>query len=392
MNRSSADRPSSLAPRRIAVATVGRSDYGILRPLLTAIEADPRLDLQLIVGAAHLVRGFGSTADEIARDGFVAAAEVDCSLAADRPGSIARAMGLATMGFARAYEEVRPDIVVLLGDRYEMHAAACAAVPFLLPLAHIGGGSTTRGAIDDVFRNSITKLSHIHFCETDEFARQLRAMGETPERIHLTGALGLDNLAALPVLPPAELAARFGCIVDPAPILVTFHPETRAWADTEAHVAALIAALEAQDAPIVFTYPNADTAGQVIIREIEAFARRRPDRVSLVPHFGTAGYFSMMRHARAMVGNSSSGIIEAASFHLPVVDIGRRQEGRLSPRNVIHVAHDAAEIVDGLARATSEAFRRSLDDLVNPYGQGNAAQLMTEVLARAVIDDALVSK
>ncbi len=380
------------AARRIAVVTVGRSDYGIQRPLLQAIRAHPRLELQLIVGAAHLVRGFGDTAGEILRDGFVAAAEVDCSLAADRPGSIARAMGMATMGFARAYEETRPDIIVVLGDRYEMHAAACAAVPFLIPLAHIGGGSTTRGAIDDVFRNSITKLSHLHFCETEEFAGQLQSMGEAPGRIHVTGALGLDNLATLPVLSPAEIAQRFGCITDPAPLLVTFHPETRAWAETGDHVAALLAALDAQPAPIVFTYPNADTAGQVVIREIEAFARRHPDRVSLVPHFGTVGYFSMMRHARAMIGNSSSGIIEAASFRLPVVDIGRRQEGRLRPRNVIHAGHDAAAIGAAIARATSDDFRRSLDDLVNPYGLGDAARRMVEVLDRMVIDDALVVK
>lgn len=385
-------RPEVTAPRRIAVVTVGRSDYGILRPLLRAIDAHPRLELKLIVAAAHLVAGFGDTASEIARDGFAAAAEVECTLAADRPGSLARAMGLATIGFARAYEDTRPDIVVLLGDRYEMHAAASAAVPFLVPLAHIGGGSTTRGAIDDVFRNSITKLSHLHFCETEEFGRQLQALGETPERIHLTGALGLDNLAGLPVLTPAELNARFGCIVDPAPILVTFHPETRAWEETEAHVASLLAALEAQPAPIVFTYPNADTAGQVIIREIEAFARRHPQRVSLVPHFGTAGYFSMMRHARAMVGNSSSGIIEAASFRLPVVDIGRRQEGRLAPRNVIHAPHDAAAIGAALARATSEAFRRSLDDLVSPYGRGDAARRIVEVLDGVTLDDGLLVK
>ncbi len=383
---------SSDAARRIAVVTVGRSDYGIQRPLLQAIEAHPRLELQLIVGAAHLVRGFGNTADEITRDGFTAATEVDCSLAADRPGSIARAMGMATMGFARAYEETRPDIIVVLGDRYEMHAAACAAVPFLIPLAHIGGGSTTRGAIDDVFRNSITKLSHLHFCETEEFARQLQAMGEVADRIHLTGALGLDNLRDLPVLSPAEIATRFGCLADPAPLLVTFHPETRNWAQTDAHIAALLSALEAQAAPIVFTYPNADTAGQVIIREIERFARSYPDRVSLVPHFGTVGYFSMMRHARAMIGNSSSGIIEAASFHLQVFDIGRRQEGRLAPRNVIHAGHDAADIGAAIAQATSDAFRRSLADLVNPYGRGDAARRMVEVLDRIVIDDALVVK
>ncbi|HZT52547.1 MAG TPA: UDP-N-acetylglucosamine 2-epimerase [Stellaceae bacterium] len=380
------------ARRRIAVVTVARSDYGIYRPLLRAIAADPELELALIVGAAHLTRTFGETLGEIEADGLAPVARVDCTLAGDSPGSVARSMALATLGFAAAYESLRPHLLVVLGDRYEMHAAAVAAVPFLLPTAHIAGGAVTRGAFDDGLRHSISKLSHLHFPETSQQGERLARLGEEPWRIHVSGSLSIDNLKAIRPLSLAELNSRFGLALTVRPLLVTFHPVTREYRSTAQYADDLMAALADQALPILFTYPNADTAGTQIIERIERFVRANPERAVAVPNLGTEGYFGAMANAAAMVGNSSSGIIEAASFALPVVNIGRRQEGRPAPRNVITCGHAAREIRDAIARALDPRFRAGLAGLVNPYGDGNAAPRIHAVLRTVPLDERLINK
>ncbi len=370
--------------RRICVVTVARSDYGILRPLLRCIEEASDLDLLLVAGGMHLAPEFGDTITEIRADGFEIAQTAEFLLPSDRPGDIARSMGRGTIRFAEAYEQLRPDLLVVLGDRFEMQAAALAAVPFLIPIAHIAGGALSGGAIDDAFRHAITKLSSLHFVETETYRRRVVQMGEEPWRVHLTGALGLDNLNAVDRLSLKELNRRFDLQLEKGdpPLLVTFHPVTREYSETRRHMEDLLAALDAWGHPIVFTYPNADTNGRVIIDMIEAFLHERP-RARCVPHFGTQGYFSLMAQAAAMVGNSSSGIVEAASFKLPVVDIGTRQQGRLAPENVIHTGAGRDEILDGIRRATAPTFRDGLQALVNPYGDGRAAGRMVDVL-RAV--------
>lgn len=380
------------ARRRVAVVSVARSDYGLYRPLLRAIVADDGLELALIVGASHLTRTFGDTLAEITADGYAPAARVDCTLASNSPASIARSMGLATLGFAGAYERLSPDMLVVLGDRYEMHAAAVAAVPFLLPIMHIAGGAVTRGAIDDGLRHSISKLSHLHFPETDEQGARLERLGEESWRIHASGSLSIDNLKSTRRLSLAEMNARFGLDLHQRPLLVTFHPVTRAYHQTAEYADALMAALARQTLPVLFTYPNADTAGRCIIERIEAFVRARPQTAFAVPNLGTEGYFSAMANARAMVGNSSSGIIEAASFALPVVNIGRRQEGRTAPRNVIGCEHDADAIGAAIARATEPSFADGFKGLVNPYGDGNAAPRIVSVLRTVTLDDGLLDK
>lgn len=372
---------SRQATRKIGVVTVARSDYGIYRPLLRRLDAAPDLTPQLVVAGMHLAPEFGDTRAEILADGFVPAAEVDFSLAGDRPGSLARAMGLGTIGFAQALETLRPDILVVLGDRFEMHAAAVAAQPFLIPVAHIAGGALTGGAIDDSFRHSMTKLASLHFPEIEIYGARIRQMGEPPNRIHVTGSLGLDNLAELDLLCLDTINERFGLALEAEkpPLLVTFHPVTREFENTEAHMEALLQALATADYPVVFTYPNADTKGRLVMAMIEAFVEAHP-RCHRVAHFGSQGYFSLMAHAAAMVGNSSSGIIEAASFRLPVVNVGSRQDGRFAPENVIHVGTTSADILAGIRRATDPAFRDGLEQLANPYGDGRAADRMVEVL------------
>lgn len=367
--------------RRIGVVTVARSDYGILRPLLRRIDQAPNLELSLVAGGMHLAPEFGNTIDEIVTDGFEIAHSAEFLSPSDRPGDIARSMGRGTIRFAEAYERLRPDLLVVLGDRFEMQAAALAAVPFLIPIAHIAGGALSGGAIDDAFRHAITKLSSLHFVETEPYAKRVVQMGEEPWRVHTTGALGLDNLNEVERLSLDELNRRFdlGLDADDPPLLVTFHPVTREYAETRRYMEALLAALEACSHPLVFTYPNADTNGRVIIEMIEAFVQDHP-RARCVPHFGTVGYFSLMKHAAAMVGNSSSGIVEAASFKLPVVNIGTRQAGRLAPGNVVTTGSGRDEILDGIRKATAPDFRDGLKALVNPYGDGRAAERMVEVL------------
>ncbi len=375
--------------RRICVVTVARSDYGILRPLLRRIDEAPDLELSLVAAGTHLAPEFGNTIEEIRGDGFEIALTVDLSLASDRPGGIARSMGLGTIGFAQAYEQLRPDLLVVLGDRFEMQAAALAAVPFLIPIAHIAGGALSGGAIDDAFRHAITKLSNLHFVETEDYARRVVQMGEEPWRVHCTGALGLDNLNEIERLSLDDLDRRFDLELEAGepPLLVTFHPVTREYKETRRYMEALLAALEDCGRPLVFTYPNADTNGRVIIEMIERFLRDCP-RARCVPHFGTVGYFRLMSQAAAMVGNSSSGIVEAASFKLPVVNIGTRQLGRLAPENVVATGYGRDDILEGIHRVTSPDFRNGLKTLVNPYGDGHAAERMVEVLRTVALDEA----
>ena len=380
-----------MSPRRIAVITTARSEYGLYRPLLRAIEARPGLKLQLVAAASHLDPRFG-TVQEIEADGFVPAARIEASLEGDDPAAVAEVMARTAAGVGQAIGKLTPDIVVTLGDRSEMAAAVMAVTPFLIPVAHIAGGAITRGAIDDGFRHAITKLSHLHFPETSLQAQRLARLGEESWRIHVTGSLSIDNAMALEPLDDSQIAAQFGIPPNVPPLIVTLHPETRHFANSANHAHALFAALEGQEGPIVITHPGADAGGQLIIECIEDFVRRHPTKAFSVPHLGTRAYFSLMRRARAMVGNSSSGIIEAASFRLPVVNIGRRQEGRMAPANVIHANFDPAAIGDALIKATSAVFRDSLRTLVNPYGKGDAAQRMVSVLEGVPLNDKLLIK
>lgn len=382
------------SPNKVAVVTVARSDYGILRPLLREIDATPDLVMQLIVGGTHASAEFGKTYSEIIGDGFEAAFEIPATGTTDDAMTMARAMGADISGFAAAFDELRPDIAVLLGDRFEMHGAAATAAVMGIPIAHIAGGTVSRGAIDDLLRNSISKLSSIHFPETEECGLRLRRMGEAPWRIHVTGALGLDNLRLFPRLPIDELNAKFGLALRGAFLLVTFHPVTRETPATQAvHTDAFFRVLEEMPQQLVITYPNADAGHRDIIARQEVLARRHPGRIFSVPNLGTQAYFSLMAHACAMIGNSSSGIVEASSFKLPVVNVGRRQEGRECGANVVHVNCDVDSIREGLRRALSDEFRAIVNAVENPYGNGRAAAKVVEVIRTTnVADEALLIK
>ena len=377
--------------RTIGVVTVSRSDYGIYLPVLRKLQADPELRLYLIVAGTHLSPEFGLTVKSIESDGFDIAERVEMLLSSDTPEGVVKSMGLGVIGFAQSYARFRPDILLVLGDRFEMHAAALAALPFKIPVGHIHGGEITQGAIDDALRHSMTKLSHLHFVATEEYARRIMQMGEEPWRVIVSGAPSLDNLKNVQLLSRKELEALLGFRLDKDPLLVTYHPVTLEYEQTEWQTGELLKALEVFDLPMIFTFPNADVSGRVILNIIKSFVKKYA-RAHLVENLGTQGYFSVMALAAAMVGNSSSGIVEAPSFKLPVVNIGTRQQGRIREKNVLDVGYSHAEIRAAIAKAVSPDFRAGLKDLINPYGAGHAAERIVRKLKEMKPGDELLVK
>jgi UDP-N-acetylglucosamine 2-epimerase (non-hydrolysing)/GDP/UDP-N,N'-diacetylbacillosamine 2-epimerase (hydrolysing) len=377
--------------RTIGVVTVARSDYGIYLPILRMIQRQADLALHLIVSGMHLSPEFGQTITNIKQDGFVIGDQFEMLLSSDSPEGVAKSTGLGVIGFAQSYARLRPDLLLVLGDRTEMLAAAVAALPFNIPLAHIHGGEVTEGAIDEVIRHSITKMSHLHFASTEQYGARLIQMGEERWRVHISGAPGLDNIRTLELYSSSELAEIIGHSFSRAPLLVTFHPVTREVGDTVYHIAELMAALGRVDHPIVFTYPNADTSGRSIIQAIEQFVGEHAN-ATVVANLGTRTYFSLLNCAAAMIGNSSSGIIEAPSFRLPVVNIGNRQQGRVQGRNVINADYDRASILSAIDEATSRSFKATLVDMTNPYGDGTAAERIVDLLRTIPLDNRLLKK
>jgi len=307
------------------------------------------------------------------------------------PEAIAKSTGLGMIGFAQSFARTRPNLLVVLGDRFEMFAAAAAAMPFVVPIVHLYGGESTEWLIDEPIRHSITKMSHLHFTATEAYARRVRQMGEEPWRVTVSGALSLDNLSQIDMLTPDQLEERYGFDLSEPPLLVTFHPVTLEYAQTDQHIGALLGALDDSGRPVIFTYPNADTAGRRIIEGINRYVDEHQNAWA-VDNLGTQGYFSLMTHAATMVGNSSSGIIEAASFKLPVVNIGNRQRGRMHDRNVIDVATTREAIREGIEQAMSNDFRTGLADLINPYGDGTAAEKIVSRLKSVELDQELLLK
>jgi len=377
--------------KRICVVTTSRADYGIYLPVLRQIEKDPSFQLQLLITGSHLSPDFGFTVREIAADGFDTSERVEMLLSSDTPAGISIAMGLGMIGFAQSYARLRPDLLLVLGDRFEMHAAVSAALPFKIPVAHIHGGELSEGAIDDALRHSITKMSHLHFVATEVYAKRVRQMGEEPWRITVSGAPALDNLKTVELLERPEIEERYNLQLEEPFLLVTYHPVTLEFEHVEARVEALLAALADLKMAVVFTYPNADTGSRQIIKAVEDYAGKT-EHAQIVVNLGMQGYFSMMKQAAAMVGNSSSGIIEAASFQLPVVNIGNRQRGRLRAQNVIDVGDNRADISEGIRRALDPEFRSGLANLVNPYGDGIAAERIVARIKSVEFGDQLLTK
>jgi UDP-N-acetylglucosamine 2-epimerase (non-hydrolysing) len=378
-------------PRMIGVVTTSRADYSYYRPILRRIVDTPGLALRLFVTGMHVSETFGLTATAIEQDGFEIAERVDMLVEGDTPADVAASIGAGVIGMSKALARGVPDILLLLGDRFEMLAAAAAALPFTVPLAHIAGGEATEGATDDAVRHALTKMSHLHFVQAPAYGERVIQMGEEPWRVVVAGAASLDNLHGLTLMTRAELERTFGLVLDPAPLVVTFHPPTLEYAQTERQVEALMAALDAAALPVVFTAPNADVHHRPVLEAIDRYVSAHPN-ARLVKSLGTRGYFSLLTLARAVVGNSSSGIVEAATFELPVVDIGNRQGGRIHDRNVIHTPADRAAVLAAIRQATSQTFKASLKGLENPYGIGRAAATIVDTLERTPLGAQLLIK
>ena len=377
--------------RTVAVVTTSRADYSYYRPVMSAIQSSTDLGLRVIVGGMHLSPRFGSTVNAIEQDGFPISDRIEMVMTEDTPASIANSMSAATTGMSQALGRERPDLLLLLGDRFEMLAVAAAALPFAIPIAHIGGGESTYGAMDDSARHAITKLSHLHFVQTPMYRDRVIQMGEEPWRVFVAGAASLDNLRGFTPLTRALLEERVGMDLQEPPLVVTFHPATLEAEQSSSQVAELLAALEVVNDPVVFTAPNADPDHHAIQRAIQQYVAAHGN-ARLVTSLGTEAYFSLLRLASAMVGNSSSGIIEAASFELPVVNVGSRQEGRVHDRNVITVACARDAIERAIRTARSSEFRDTLRGLRNPYGDGRAAETIVHTLRTIDLGPKLLMK
>jgi UDP-hydrolysing UDP-N-acetyl-D-glucosamine 2-epimerase len=378
--------------RHVHVVTSSRADYGIYRSILREIHGSPDLSLGILVTGMHLSPQYGYTVGRIEADEYPIIARIETLLNGDTPESIAKTMALGVAGFAQQFSQNRPDILLVLGDRFEMYTAALAALPFRILVAHVHGGEVTEGAIDDALRHSMTKLSHIHFASTQTYANRIIQLGEQPERVIVSGAPALDNIATLNLLDLSDVKERFKLDFASSPLLVTYHPVTLEYENTEAQINTLLSALQSLDIPIVFSLPNADTGNQIIRQKIDDFIASH-DNAWGVESFGQQAYFSMMFYALAMVGNSSSGIIEAASFNLPVVNIGIRQAGRIRSANVIDCDNTSRSIQDAIQQAIDPTFKASIQNSKNLYQQTSpASHIIVETLKTVPLDGTLIRK
>ncbi|WP_394691594.1 UDP-N-acetylglucosamine 2-epimerase [Hoeflea sp.] len=378
--------------RRIGVVTTARSDYGIYRPVLDVLSKTHGLEYGMFVSGAHLSEQFGMTITEIEAEDRPVWSRISMLDNSDSDEAVARAMGAGVSGFAAAFAEKRPDIVLVLGDRFDMFAAVAASVPLNLPVAHIHGGEVTYGAIDEVFRHAITKMSHLHFPATEEYAARIRQMGEEDWRITVSGAPSLDNLNTGGLHDATALEARFGFSFSPPPLIVTLHSSTRGLEATRADCEEMLAVLAAiDDRSIIFTAPNADPGGLEIRKQVKGFVDEKPN-AHFIESFGSAYYLSALGAAAAVVGNSSSGLIETPSFGLPTVNIGDRQEGRTRARNVIDVPAEQTRIAEAVRKALDPHFRNSLAGLINSYGDGCAASRIVDRLESVELNPKLLAK
>jgi GDP/UDP-N,N'-diacetylbacillosamine 2-epimerase (hydrolysing) len=370
----------SAAARKICVVTGARADYGLLRWVMQGIRDSPGLELQVIATGMHLSPEFGLTFREIERDGFAIDSKIEMLLSADSASALSKSTGLGLIGFGEVLQRLQPDLLFVLGDRFEIFAAAAAATLARIPIAHAHGGETSEGAFDEALRHSITKMSHLHFVAAEAYRKRVIQLGEDPERVFLVGGLGLDNVGKLRLLEREALEAALGFKLGPKNLLITFHPVTLENATSAPQMDALLGALDAlEDTHLIFTLPNADTGGRVLIEMIERFVANRPNACAYAS-LGEQRYLSCIRHVDGVVGNSSSGLIEVPSFKKGTINIGDRQRGRLRAASVIDCAADRQAIDAALQQLYSPEFQSGLAAVRNPYGEGGASARIVPIL------------
>ncbi|HEY6977112.1 MAG TPA: UDP-N-acetylglucosamine 2-epimerase [Chitinophagaceae bacterium] len=367
--------------KKICVATGSRAEYGLLKPLLIEICKQKNWQLQLVVTGMHLSPEFGLTFNEIEKDGFKITKKIEILLSSDSPEGVVKSIGLGAIGFADALKELQPDLVIILGDRFEMLSIAEAALIFKIPVAHLHGGEITEGAYDDSIRHAITKMSHLHFASTEIYKNRIIQMGENPDCVFNVGAIGLDNIKLLTLLSKSDLQKRLNIVFKTHNYLITFHPATLNETTAALEFEQLIAALKKQENSLfIFTKSNADNGGRLINELIDKYVSLRPENSIAFTSLGQQLYLSVMQYMDAVVGNSSSGIIEAASFKVPAINIGDRQKGRIHTNNVVNCKSEQKEIEKAFESVKLPAFKRTLQKIINPYGSGNTASSITKVL------------
>lgn len=373
--------------RKICVVTGSRAEYGLLSSLMSAIMADNELLLQIIATNMHLSPEFGLTYKEIENDGFCIDKKVEMLLSSDTANATTKSVGLATIGFADAYEDLKPDIVLVLGDRFEILAAVSAALFYKIPVAHLHGGEITEGAYDDCIRHAITKLSHLHFTSTEEYSKRVIQLGEQPDRVFNVGALGVENIKKTTLLSKEELEKSLDFRFGDKALLITFHPVTLENSTAEMQCQNLLAALEGlSDYRLIFTYPNSDTDGRIIVALIDQFVKANSERAISFCSLGKVRYLSALQYVTAVVGNSSSGIIEVPSFGIPTLNIGDRQKGRIAAKSVIDCGTSKEEIGRGLQRLLSKPVIEIAQQKQNPYDKADTGDMILAVLRNVSLE------
>jgi UDP-N-acetylglucosamine 2-epimerase (non-hydrolysing)/GDP/UDP-N,N'-diacetylbacillosamine 2-epimerase (hydrolysing) len=375
--------------RKICIVTGTRAEYGLLSRLMKLINDSSETQLQIIATNMHLSPKYGNTYQEIENDGFT----IDCKVpiidenGKDDANATLKSMSKALAGFADAYDALKPDLVVVLGDRYEILAAATAALIERIPIAHIHGGEITEGAYDDAIRHAITKMSHLHFPTTEDYRKRIIQLGEQPERVYNVGALGVENIKKLPLMSKQEIEDSINFGIDYKTILVTYHPVTLGNHTAEQDIKEFLQALEEKnDLRIIFTMPNSDTGGQAIVDAINTFVVNNAERAKAYKSLGVKRYLSVMKYVVAVVGNSSSGLLEVPSFGIPTLNIGDRQKGRIAADSVYHCDTDKASIIKGLDVILSSEFKKIASETHNPYDKEGTAQAIFDVISTYPIE------
>jgi len=374
--------------KKICVVTGSRAEYGLLSGLLKKISSDPDLILQIIATGMHLSPEFGLTFKKIEEDGFKVNKKIEMLLSSDTPIGITKSIGLGLISLAEAFEDLRPDVLVILGDRFEALAAAIAGMIGRIPIAHLHGGEKTEGAFDEAIRHSITKMSHLHFTAAEEYKSRVIQLGEHPSTVHNVGALGVENIKKLPLLSKKELEKEIRFELGQKYLLVTFHPVTLEQNTAEKQINSLLSSLtelthSSEAVKIIFTKANADTDSRIINQLIDNFVTCNPKNAIAFDSMGKLRYLSAMKYSSAVIGNSSSGIIEAPSFKIPTINIGERQKGRLRAKSIIDCMPDKENINKAIQMALSDDFNLLLKDVINPYEKQDTSKMILEILKKA---------
>lgn len=379
--------------KKICVITGTRAEYGLLKPVIEKINKDEELELALIATGAHLSPEFGLTYKEIEHDGYVIDKKIEMLLSADTPGSIVKSMGVEMIGFADAFAEVKPDMIIILGDRYEMLTAASSAMIYRIPIAHIHGGETTEGAIDEAIRHAITKMSYLHFAAAEVYRNRIIQLGESPERVFNVGALGVENIKTVKLLDKDILEKSINFKFNENTLMVTYHPVTLEKESSAQQFGNLLYVLENRpEWNIIFTKANSDTDGRIINQMIDRFVAEHKNRSIAYMSLGQIRYLSALKYCSMVIGNSSSGIIEVPSFHIPTVDIGDRQRGRAASGSVIHCETDVEDIDYAIRQAVRDDFRQNIKNEKNPYEGENTSLKIVNIIKRFLRDGIDIKK